>query len=277
MAHERPVWILSGPYGRATLNLNDRALVVHAHRQINVLVKLGGADATFEANHQQLALDDSSLLLFNSWLPHGKFEGAPSLILSLFLEPDWLSAIRPSVGPKTDALFYSPRQAITDEIRMLSNRLGAAIPDQDTDNGEVAGQLLETLVDAIIDTYADESIDRAVFGKRRVVDYRIRRALGYIHENALGPLRMEEVAKQVGMSRSRFFEQFKRCVGTSPQHYANFVRVTAATRRLSTSDVPLIELADELGFADHSNFTRFFTQHIGVPPSDFRRQTMEGT
>jgi AraC-like DNA-binding protein len=36
----------------------------------------------------------------------------------------------------------------------------------------------------------------------------------------------------------------------------------------------LIELADELGYGNHSNFTRFFTQHVGVSPSEFRRQTI---
>jgi AraC family transcriptional regulator len=42
----------------------------------------------------------------------------------------------------------------------------------------------------------------------------------------------------------------------------------------------LIELADQLGYQNHSNFTRFFTQHVGVSPSEFRRQTadsLEGT
>jgi AraC-like DNA-binding protein len=36
----------------------------------------------------------------------------------------------------------------------------------------------------------------------------------------------------------------------------------------------LIELADELGYGNHGNFTRFFTQHVGVSPSEFRRQTI---
>jgi AraC-like DNA-binding protein len=43
---------------------------------------------------------------------------------------------------------------------------------------------------------------------------------------------------------------------------------------LSTTNRPLIELADELGYGNHSNFTRFFTQHVGVSPSEFRRQTI---
>ena len=31
------------------------------------------------------------------------------------------------------------------------------------------------------------------------------------------------------------------------------------------------EVSDELGFAAPSHFARFFVQHMGVPPSDYRR------
>jgi len=278
MAQERLVWIFSGRFGRATVNLNDRPLVEHAHRQINILFKMGGADATFQADGKNLPLDDQTVLLFNSWLPHAKIanDGKPTLILSLFIEPAWLAEVQPAAAMAIETLFPSPSAALNDEVRMHANRLAAAIPTHVRDIDDQCGDLLLNLIDALVTNYADASIDRAMLPRRRMVDFRIRKALSYIHDNALRNPRMEEVAREVGLSRSRFFEQFRRCVGTSPQHYADYVRLTMATRRLSTSDLPLIELADELGFAGHSNFTRFFTQHIGVSPSEFRRQTATG-
>ncbi|MCJ8157070.1 AraC family transcriptional regulator [Sphingomonas sp. LaA6.9] len=278
MAQERLVWIFSGRFGRATVNLNDRPLVEHSHRQINILFKMGGADAIFQADGKDIVLDDQNVLLFNSWLPHAKLanDDKPTLILSLFIEPAWLSEMLPETTMIVESLFPGPSAELNEEVRMLANRLASAIPTHVRDIDDQCGDLLLSLMDALVTNYADSSLDRALLPRRRMVDFRIRKALAYIHENALKNPRMEEVAREVGLSRSRFFEQFRRCVGTSPQHYADYVRLTMATRRLSTSDLPLIELADELGFAGHSNFTRFFTQHIGVSPSEFRRQTTSG-
>lgn len=271
----KAVWILSGRFGRATVNLNDRALVEHAHRQINILLKLGGADAHFLVDGKELALDDASMLLFNSWLPHGKLAGAPSLILSLFIEPDWLRDALPHTAARVTELFADAQVTLTEEVQIQASRLATAITAQHRASQEQCERLLLDLVDAIVAQYAGDAAEGSQMPRRQMIDFRIRKALAYMQANSLRSLQMEELARQVGLSRSRFFEQFRRCVGTSPQQYADYIRVTTATRLLSTTDLSLAELADELGFAGHSNFTRFFTQHIGVPPSEFRRQTSD--
>ena len=50
--------------------------------------------------------------------------------------------------------------------------------------------------------------------------------------------------------------------------------MTLAIKLLTTSTRPLIDIALELGFEEHSHFTRFFTQHMAVPPSEFRRHSV---
>ena len=63
-------------------------------------------------------------------------------------------------------------------------------------------------------------------------------------------------------------------MGVSPQHYIDWVRMSHAIRLLGSSDQPLADIANELGFEEHSHFTRFFAQHMGVPPGDFRRRSV---
>ena len=67
------------------------------------------------------------------------------------------------------------------------------------------------------------------------------------------------------------FEQFKTCVGASPQQYLDWERMALATRRLANLQVSVADVAFELGFSAPSHFARFFSQHIGLPPSDFRK------
>jgi AraC-like DNA-binding protein len=271
-----PIWIRQGPFGRATVNLIDKALVEHAHREFNILFKLGGADTAFRSEGETLRLDDNSVLLFNPWVPHAKLasESGPTMILSLIIEPTWLVRVLANSKQPIGALFPKSRETISKEVRINASRLAAAIPAQLMEPENTCEDLLEDLIDAVTREYADPSVERDIVATARPIDYRIRRALAYIHEHALENPKIDEIARRVGLSRSRFFEQFRRCVGASPQHYIDCMRMTTATRFLSTTDRPLIELADELGFGAHSNFTRFFTQHIGVSPSEFRRQTM---
>lgn len=276
MDHGTPIWIVQGPFGRATVNLTDKALVEHAHREFNIIFKLGGADTAFRSGGEILSLDDESLLLFNPWAPHAKLanEAGPTMILSLIIEPAWLVRVLADVKQPVGSLFPRSREKISEEVRINASRLAAAIPSHILTPENTCEDLLEDLIDAVTREYADPSVERDIVSTARPIDYRIRKALAYIHEHALENPKIDEIARQVGLSRSRFFEQFRRCVGASPQHYIDCVRMAIATRWLSTTDRPLIELADELGFGAHSNFTRFFTQHIGVSPSEFRRQTM---
>ncbi len=275
MDRSAPIWILQGRFGRATVNVIDKPLVEHAHREFNMIFKLGGADTDFRVNGETITLDDESVLLFNPWVPHAKQAApGPAMILSLIIEPDWLSRVLADKSLRPESLFPNPREPISEEVRLNANRLAAAISVHLLSSQEACEDLLVDLIDAVTREYADPAVERDILARARPIDYRIRKAMAYIHEQALSNPRIDDVAKRVGLSRSRFFEQFRRCVGASPQHYIDHVRMAAATRWLSTSDRPLIELADELGFGAHSNFTRFFTQHIGVSPSEFRRQTI---
>ena len=276
MAHEQtPIWIVSGDFGRATVNLTDRALVEHAHQQFNMLFMLGGADTMFRSGSEDLALDEGSVLLFNPWVPHLKQanQDGPTMILSLIIEPQWIDRVLEAQGLRAGLIFPRPREQMTENVRVQAERLAAAISRDLVENASDREALLLDLIDAVIGAYIAPEVERTGTTSMRPIDFRIRKALNYIHEHAFENPRIDDIARMVGLSRSRFFEQFRRCVGASPQHYIDHMRMKAATRCLSTSDEPLVELADRLGFGAHSNFTRFFAQHMAVSPSEFRRQT----
>lgn len=275
MHSQAPIWIISGDFGRATVNLTDRALVEHAHQQFNMLFMLGGADTMFRSGSDELPLDEGSVLLFNPWVPHLKManESGPTMILSLIIEQNWINRVLEQQGLRAGLLFPNIREQMTIDVRLHAERLAAAIPRDLLDGESSLEALLLELIDAVIAAYVAPDIERTATTGGRPIDFRIRKALAYIHAHAFENPRIDDVAKMVGLSRSRFFEQFRRCVGASPQHYIDHIRMKAATRWLSTTERPLVEVADELGFGAHSNFTRFFAQHMAVSPSEFRRQT----
>jgi AraC family transcriptional regulator len=64
---------------------------------------------------------------------------------------------------------------------------------------------------------------------------------------------------------------FRTNVGCTPGEYVRRLRVEFACHRISSSDMPLIEIALEAGFSDQSHLTKNFKRYTGMTPARFRR------
>ena len=104
------------------------------------------------------------------------------------------------------------------------------------------------------------------------MDPRIRKAIHLMRTSPQGFNDISLVAKSVNLSRSHFFELFRRCTGLSPVVFANVLRMEFAFDALADKDESLLHIGDELGFSAQGHFTRFFKQHQGVTPSLYRQQ-----
>jgi AraC-like DNA-binding protein len=82
---------------------------------------------------------------------------------------------------------------------------------------------------------------------------------------------MNDLASQVGLSRSRFYDLFHVSTGHSPRAYLDMLCIESAIAKLSSGSAKIAEVSAELGFSAQSNFTRFFQQQVGIPPSEYRR------
>ena len=82
---------------------------------------------------------------------------------------------------------------------------------------------------------------------------------------------MNELASQVGLSRSRFYDLFHLSTGHSPRAYLDMLCVETAIAKLSSGRARIADVSAELGFSAQSNFTRFFLNQVGIPPSEYRR------
>ncbi|WP_179400963.1 helix-turn-helix transcriptional regulator [Burkholderia guangdongensis] len=276
MEADKPVWILQGEFGRATVNFISRPLVAHAHSQYQFLFKLGGSDCRFRVGAEELMLTDDRAICLNPWIEHAKGanDDTPSLILSLVIEPPWLRTRLGLADGSPADIFAHRLVVVTPEVRHHVDRLSAAITNHLVAQDAGCLPILEDLIVALGRDFADPALTTRIALTTRQVDFRIRKALDFIKRAPTANPTVAEVAAEVGLSRSRFFEQFRQCMGISPQHYIDWVRMSHAIRLLAASDRPLADIAYELGFEEHSHFTRFFAQHMGVPPSEFRRHSV---
>lgn len=78
------------------------------------------------------------------------------------------------------------------------------------------------------------------------------------------------LARAAGMSPSRFARVMKRVFGVTPSQYISRARITTAARLLRETGLGISEVALEVGFSDHSAFSRAFRAAMGATPSEYR-------
>lgn len=268
--------LMQGEYGRVTLNLTARALVEHAHSEYNCIFKIGGGDAPFRIDGQPYILEDNTALLINPWQPHAKLQSkdGPTLAMTLLLDSVWLGNVLGLSAPLRAPLFPQSSVLLTPEVREQANRLALSMSaGVEIEDSEREG-LLRDLVTALARTYSVLEEGERLFRAVRPMDSRVVHAIRIIRVSAAQNPNLDDIARRVGLSRSRFFEQFKNCVGASPQQYLDWERMALATRMLADPHTTVADVSDKLEFSAPSHFARFFSQHIGLPPSEFKRGLM---
>ncbi len=100
----------------------------------------------------------------------------------------------------------------------------------------------------------------------------LRRIHEYIDSHLDRNIDLESLAATAELSLYHFARTFKQSEGTTPHEFGLERRLARARELLTTTDLPLSEIALEVGFADQSHLARRFRQMTGVPPGQFRRR-----
>ena len=95
---------------------------------------------------------------------------------------------------------------------------------------------------------------------------RMARAVEMIRENFDKPLRIEAIARRLGMSVSGFHAQFKAATAMSPLQFQKQLRLQEARRLLVSEHVDAAEAGYRVGYDDPSHFSREYKRHFGEPP-----------
>ncbi len=100
----------------------------------------------------------------------------------------------------------------------------------------------------------------------------IDRAINYFTENYAKEINIEEYAISRHMSVSWFIRNFKNITKLTPLQYIIYLRINSAKALLSTTDYPVSQIANIVGFDNALYFSRLFHKHTGVSPMKFRKR-----
>ncbi len=98
------------------------------------------------------------------------------------------------------------------------------------------------------------------------------RLIELIQSEMASDLSLSIMSAVVGLSKPHFVRLFRNTMGMSPHRYVVLQRIERARQLVSSFDVPLVDIALDVGFASQSHMTRIFRDVIGVTPGDLRKQ-----
>ena len=96
--------------------------------------------------------------------------------------------------------------------------------------------------------------------------HRIARALERLRKDFDRPLRIEDIARESGMSVSSFHHHFKAITAMSPLQFQNQLRPQEARRLMLGEDLDAANAGYRVGYGDASHFTREYKRLFGAPP-----------
>jgi AraC-like DNA-binding protein len=95
---------------------------------------------------------------------------------------------------------------------------------------------------------------------------RIAQAIDRLRRDFDRPLRIEELARELGMSVSGFHHHFKAVTAMSPLQFQKHLRLQEARRLMLGEDLDATSAGYRVGYDDASHFSREYKRLFGAPP-----------
>lgn len=169
-----------------------------------------------------------------------------------------------------------PRLAFSDPMleQLALQLLSAARSDDGSDDGLYADQVARLFAAHLLREHST-GVRRANAASARgamLPSGRMRHVRDLIESGLGGDLGLTRLAAEAGIGEHAFSVAFTRAFGVTPHRYVVQRRIERAKELLRGTDLPVIEVASETGFASQSHLATAFKRVVGVTPGAYREQ-----
>ena len=155
---------------------------------------------------------------------------------------------------------------LTTLVKLVNEEWHGDRPGRDV----VVARLLEVLLIEALRSAAGPTAAPGLL--RGLADQRLAIALRQMHDRPRQAWTVVELARQAALSRSTFFERFRREVGVAPMEYLLGWRMALAKDLLRREKAAVAQVAERVGYSSASTFSTAFARHVGVPPILYARE-----
>lgn len=180
----------------------------------------------------------------------------------IYLNKDVLNYFSKKItGKNNDNLLFS-NDLITDSTVISS----ISIFFDEMDDENLLEHKLKALIEILISKgYTEENIIIDNESKNAIDDSIEMARLNFSDKIDIG-----KMSNESKLSKFQFIRYFKKRTGLTPASYILIQRINQA-KKLLTKDIPIGEVALDVGFYDHAQFCKFFKYYTNISPTDYKR------
>ena len=151
------------------------------------------------------------------------------------------------------------------ELVVLGELVQAAVEGASDIDPQEAGLFLAARFVEVATGHRRKALRSSALDRRRAVD-----AALWIDAHSHESINLQDAARAAGLSSFHFLRLFTNVLEVTPHQYLVRSRLRRAARMLADADLPITDIAYDVGFGDLSNFVRTFHRAAGVSPRRFR-------
>lgn len=255
--------------GAAPVEVKAGEVVVFAKGTPHVLSSSPGLRASPDAN-PEVELDANTRLLMSLNYCGGRPATAKLVCGFLVCDAQAFNPLLDNLPPmiKCDDTCDGEGLWLNEFIRLATSEASGRRPGGET----VIAKLSELMFIEVVRRYLQSLPAQQAGWLAGLRDPYIGKALSLVHANPAHAWTIEELGREVGLSRSVFAERFNDILGMPPMLYLAKWRMQIASGLLSNGNANIATIAEEIGYASEAAFSRAFKKMMGVPPSALRNR-----
>ena len=156
---------------------------------------------------------------------------------------------------------------IRSTFQYAAEEVSAGRPGSET----VLAKLSELLFVEAVRRYAEALPDGQTGWLAGLREPFVARALALLHGDITRRWTVDDLGREVGLSRSALADRFIRLIGVPPMHYLASWRMQVATQKLRNTSASLAQVAEIVGYDSEAAFSRAFKKTFGAAPATWRR------
>jgi AraC-like DNA-binding protein len=156
---------------------------------------------------------------------------------------------------------------IRSTFQYAAEEVAAGHPGSET----VLAKLSELLFVEAVRRYADTLPQGQTGWLAGLRDPYVARALALLHRDIARRWTVDDLGRDIGLSRSALADRFIGLIGVPPMHYLANWRMQVARQRLRNTSASLAQVAEFVGYDSEAAFSRAFKKAFGTAPATWRR------
>lgn len=129
-------------------------------------------------------------------------------------------------------------------------------------------EALEELGELIITAYSDTLLEKINYSENDIIN----NAVKIINRDYIAGVTLEDISKELHISKNYLCSLFKKYTGVSFSKYINTLKTNMAKKLLTENKKSLEYISYECGFSSQAHFTLTFKKYTGLTPGEYRKK-----